>query len=99
MLSVSQNIMYPTLVAQSYSRVLFIILSAAIPGINVFSRSPSSYQLLGLDFMVTDDFHIWFIEVNNYPLWPKGSPFVNDLMDRMGVSLYGIFVSFDCTLL
>ena len=36
--------------------------------------------------MVTADYRIWFIEANNYPLWPKGSPFINDLMDRLGVS-------------
>ena len=55
-------------------------------GMNVFQRMPSSYLLLGLDFMVTTDYRVWFIEANNYPLWPKGSPFINNLMDGLGVS-------------
>lgn len=36
--------------------------------------------------MVTRDYRVWFIEANNYPLWPKGSPFIDNLMDRLGVS-------------
>ena len=58
----------------------------------MFRRLPSSYLLVGLDFMVTTDYRVWFIEANNYPLWPKGSPFVNDLMDRMGVSGHSVLL-------
>ena len=57
-----------------------------------FARLPSSYQLLGLDFMVTSDLRVWFIEANNYPLWPKGTPYIEHLMDQMGVSLYIIMI-------
>lgn len=64
----------------------FIIVASSFSGLSKFRRMPSSYLLLGLDFMVTADYRIWFIEANNYPLWPKGSPFINDLMDRLGVS-------------
>ncbi len=40
--------------------------------------------------MITNDLHIWFVEANNYPLWPKVSSskvssFVDELMDTMGV--------------
>ena len=56
-------------------------------GLGVFSRMPSTFQFLGLDFMVTRDFHVWFIEANNYPLWPKGTPFIDDLMKTLGVSM------------
>lgn len=56
----------------------------------VFERNPSSFHLLGLDFMVTDDFRVWFIEANSYPLWPKVSSsratsFIDKMMDTMGV--------------
>jgi len=27
--------------------------------------------MMGLDFMVTADYHVWFIEANNFPLWPS----------------------------
>ena len=46
---------------------------------------PSTFQLLGLDFMVTRDFRVWFIEANNYPLWPKGTPYINELINTLGV--------------
>ena len=55
-------------------------------GLNVFERAPSTFQFLGLDFMVTRDLHTWFIEANNYPLWPKGTPFIDNLLDTLGVS-------------
>ena len=35
--------------------------------------------------MVTSDFNIKFIEVNNYPLWPRGTEFLNGMMQQMGV--------------
>jgi hypothetical protein len=55
-------------------------------GFNTMDRTAvSSYQLLGLDLMVTTDWHIWFIEANNYPLWPKGG-WITDFTSQMGVS-------------
>ena len=68
--------------------IYFFLLLLQTVGMSVFQRNPSSFQLLGLDFMITDDLHIWFIEANNYPLWPKvssSSSFVNELMDTLGV--------------
>ncbi len=50
-----------------------------------FARLPSTYQLLGLDFMVTHDYRVWLIEANNYPLWPKGEPYIDELIHGMGV--------------
>ncbi len=47
-------------------------------------RSSSSFQLLGLDIMITTDWHIWFIESNNYPLWPQGG-WITDFTLQMGV--------------
>ncbi len=46
---------------------------------------PSTFQLLGLDFMVTKDYRVWLIEANNYPLWPKGEPYIDELIRGMGV--------------
>ena len=40
-------------------------------GLGTFERLPATYLLLGLDFMVTSDYHVWFIEANNTPLWPN----------------------------
>ena len=48
-------------------------------------RALSAYQLIGLDLMVTKDWHIWFIEANNYPLWPKGG-WITSFTSTMGVS-------------
>ena len=61
-------------------------------GLSVFERNPSSFQLLGLDFLVTDDYNVWFIEANSYPLWPKTAPhkgkehYIDKLMNHMAVS-------------
>lgn len=56
----------------------------------MFERNPSSFHLLGLDFMITEDLRVWFIEANSYPLWPKVSSsretsFIDGLMETMGV--------------
>lgn len=60
-------------------------------GRGVFQRAPSSYQLLGLDFMVTSDLRVSFIEANNYPLWPAGSKRIDYFMNDMGVSTSCIY--------
>ena len=52
---------------------------------DVIERAPSSFQLLGLDFMVSANWKVWFIEANNYPLWPKGQPEINSFINTMGV--------------
>ena len=64
--------------------------SMFVIGLSVFERSPSSFHLLGLDFMITDDLKVWFIEANSYPLWPRVSSsretsFIDELMETMGV--------------
>ena len=79
--AIQKNVLNFTSKRNSSSFLLF-----SFSGLSKFRRMPSSYLLLGLDFMVTADYRVWFIEANNYPLWPKGSPFINDLMDRLGVS-------------
>ncbi len=50
-----------------------------------FVRMRSTFQLLGLDFMVRKDYRVWLIEANNYPLWPKGEPYIDELIRGMGV--------------
>ena len=65
-------------------------ISLLMTGLSIFKRYPSSFQILGLDFMVTDDLQVSFIEANSYPLWPVASSsktrsFIDDLMDTMGV--------------
>ncbi len=57
-----------------------------ITGMHLMRRSPSTFQLLGLDLMVTTDWRIWFIESNNYPLWPQGG-WITEFTGKMGVSL------------
>ena len=56
-----------------------------MPVIPQASESPSSFQMMGLDIMVTDDLQIKFLEANNYPLWPKGTDAMNKMTLRMGV--------------
>ena len=51
----------------------------------IFSASPSSFQMMGLDIMVTDDLQLKFIEANNYPLWPMGTDAINKLILRTWV--------------
>ena len=68
----------------------------------MFERHSSSFQLLGLDFLVTSNYRVWFIEANNYPLWPKPPPhrgpgkyFIDELMDNLAVSFgnnYQIYI-------
>ena len=48
-------------------------------------RCFSCFQFLGLDFMVSQNWKVWFIEANNYPLWPRGTPEINEMIDTMGV--------------
>ncbi len=52
--------------------------------------------------MVTSDLRVWFIEANNYPLWPTGSKRIDHFMNAMGVSnlvvyghLYYLIVTLD----
>ena len=61
---------------------------------SVFSRAPSNYLLIGLDFMVTSDLSVRFIEANNYPLWPKGNDFLDDMIEQMGVRVYIIYIPY-----
>ena len=63
-----------------------MLSSSPHTGLSIFERAPSTFQFLGLDFMVTRDLRTWFIEANNYPLWPKGTPFIDKLMSTLGVS-------------
>lgn len=66
-----------------------MLLTSPHTGLSIFERAPSTFQFLGLDFMVTRDLRTWFIEANNYPLWPKGTPFIDKLMSTLGVSAGG----------
>lgn len=49
-------------------------------------RCSSCFQFLGLDFMVSVDWRVWLIESNNYPLWPRGTPEINRMIEELGVS-------------
>jgi len=57
-------------------------------GFGTFERLPGTYLLLGLDFIVTSDYHVWFIEVNNTPLWPTVNSY------NMAVSSKNLIVHF-----
>lgn len=50
----------------------------------MLTRSSSAIQLLGIDLMVSKDWHIWFIESNNYPLWAQGG-WMTQFTATMGV--------------
>lgn len=51
----------------------------------VATQAPSNFLMMGLDFMVTADLQVQFIEVNNYPLWPRGTEFMDSMIQKMGV--------------
>lgn len=42
---------------------------------------------MGLDFMITADYHVWFIEANNYPLWPNNVANLDKHTYTMAVSI------------
>eukprot|EP00731_Ephydatia_muelleri_P028672 Em0020g316a len=54
-------------------------------GSATFHRAKSTFQFIGIDVMVTQDYRTWFIETNNYPLWPRGTPFIDQLFNTLGV--------------
>ena len=54
-------------------------------GLHTFERLPGTYLVMGLDFMVTADYHVWFIEANNYPLWPSNVPKLDKYTYAMAV--------------
>lgn len=76
-------------------KAALLVLQAGLP---VLERHPSSFQLLGLDFMVTKDLHTWFIEANGYPLWPytassSSPPFpVGDMIETMGKDMFELLL-------
>ena len=56
-------------------------------GQGTWLRLPGSFQLLGLDFLITSSFEIKFLEANNYPLWPTPSADIEHMLQWMTVSL------------
>ena len=56
-------------------------------GLHTYERLPATYLVMGLDFMVTADHHVWFIEANNYPLWPSNVANLDKHTYRMAVSI------------
>ena len=55
-------------------------------GQGIYRRIPGTFQLLGLDFLVTADFKIQFIEANNHPYWPIEYPDIEPTVHSMLVS-------------
>lgn len=55
-------------------------------GLHTFERLPGTYLVMGLDFMITADYHVWFIEANNYPLWPSNVMNLDKATYAMAVS-------------
>ena len=56
-------------------------------GLHTYERLPATYLVMGLDFMVTADHHVWFIEANNYPLWPSNVANLDKHTYRMAVKI------------
>ena len=69
-----------------YYNVWFDIRSLFL-GLHTFEKLPGTYLVMGLDFMVTADYHVWFIEANNYPLWPSNVPKLDKYTYAMAVSI------------
>ena len=54
-------------------------------GFHFLERAPSCFHLIGLDFMVSTDWNVWFIEANAYP-GSKIIGFMNDFHHKRNVS-------------
>ena len=52
-------------------------MSSILIGFHFLERAPSCFQLIGLDFMISTDWNIWFIEANGSP----GSKMVGYMVD------------------
>lgn len=57
-------------------------------GQGTWIRMPGSFQIIGLDFLVTSNFEIKFLEANNYPLWSMPSTEIEPMLQWMTVSEY-----------
>ena len=57
-------------------------------GQGIWPRLAGTSQLLGLDLMITSDFDIKLIEVNNYPYYPIPSRSTTDFFHEMVVRMY-----------
>ena len=69
-----------------FVHILDLVMFYTFAGMRTYERLPGTYLLLGLDFMITSDYHIWFIEANNYPLWPSNTPKLDKQTYAMAVS-------------
>jgi len=47
---------------------------AAVPNLNSAGQKEFSFELLGLDFMIDDNYNLWLIEVNTNPCLAITSP-------------------------
>ena len=70
----------------NFATISLIALSP-FSGLDNPVRCSSCFQFLGLDFMVSQDWKVWFIESNNYPLWPRGTHEINNLIETAGVRI------------
>lgn len=61
-------------------------------GSATFGRAKSTFQFIGVDIMVTQDYRTWFIETNNYPLWPRGTPFIDQLFNTLGHDMFDLLL-------
>jgi tubulin--tyrosine ligase len=47
------------------------------------NKRKNCFELLGLDFLLDEDFRLWLLEVNNNPHLGMPSKFMEDLIGRM----------------
>jgi hypothetical protein len=50
--------------------------------INVL-RKKNSFEFLGYDFLIDDDFRVWLLEVNNNPYLGVPNKFIDKLLPQM----------------
>ena len=74
--------------AGTYTSIINSLLFKFLLGLHTFERLPGTYLMLGLDFMITVDYHVWFIEANNYPLWPSNVVNLDKDTHTMAVSSF-----------
>ncbi|CAM9536856.1 unnamed protein product, partial [Laminaria digitata] len=62
--------------------VALSVAAAAHAGMNKRGR-PYAFELLGYDFMVDDDLHVWLIEVNSNPCLEFVCPLLRGMIGRV----------------
>ena len=60
------------------------------------TKRKNSYELLGYDFMIDEDFRVWLIEVNSNPYLGTPTTYMQDMLPKMLDDLFGLVLDPIC---